>query len=82
MSLPTIYCDPALGETVPEGGGILAADRSPAALSAAIRSVTEDRDKLSRVREIVTAHHEIPRQSVQTEKLLAIYSSLVDRVPA
>ena len=32
MSLPTIYCDPALSETVPTGGGILAADPSPAAL--------------------------------------------------
>lgn len=82
MSLPTIYCDPALGETVPEGGGILAADPSPAALAAAIRSVSEDRDKLNRVRDIVTAHRDIPRQSVQTEKLVAIYSSLVDRVPA
>ncbi|SPM38234.1 glycosyl transferase [Mycobacterium numidiamassiliense] len=81
MSLPTIYCDPALGETVPEGGGILAADPSPAALAAAIRLVSEDRDKLNKVRDIVTAHRDIPRQSVQTEKLVAIYSSLVDRVP-
>lgn len=82
MSLPTIYCDPALGETVPEGGGILAADPSPAALAAAIRLVSEDRDKLNKVRDIVTAHRDIPRQSVQTEKLVAIYSSLVNRVPA
>ena len=81
MSLPTIYCDPALGETVPEGGGLLAADPSPAALAAAIRLVGEDRDKLNKMRDIVTAHRDIPRQSVQTEKLVAIYSSLVDRVP-
>jgi glycosyltransferase involved in cell wall biosynthesis len=82
MSLPTIYCDPDLSETVPEGGGILTADPSPGALAAAIRTVTEDRDKLREMSDIVTAHRHIPLQSLQTEKIIAIYSSLVDRVPA
>jgi glycosyltransferase involved in cell wall biosynthesis len=82
MSLPTIYCDPALSETVPAGGGILAADPSPAALAATIRVLIEDRDKLAKMRDIVTAQCDIPRQSGQTEKIVAIYSSLVDRVPA
>jgi len=82
MSLPTIYCDPALSETVPKGGGILTADPSPAAIAAAIRMVIEDRDKLKEMSDIVTAHSDIPRQSRQTEKIIAIYSGLVDRVPA
>jgi glycosyltransferase involved in cell wall biosynthesis len=82
MSLPTIYCDPALSETVPAGGGILAADPSPDALAAAIRMVVHDRDKLREMSRIATTHGCIPRQSLQTEKILAIYSSLVDRVPA
>jgi glycosyltransferase involved in cell wall biosynthesis len=81
MLLPTIYCDPALSETVPEGGGLLAADRSPAALAAALRVVIDDRDKLRKMSDILNAHRDIPRQSLQAEKILAIYSSLVDRVP-
>jgi len=82
MSLPTIYCDPALGETVPEGGGLLTADPSPAAIAAALRMVVQDRDKLSEMSDIVTRHRDIPRQSLQTQKIIAIYSSLVNRVPA
>jgi glycosyltransferase involved in cell wall biosynthesis len=81
MSLPTIYCDPALGETVPKGSGILTADPSPSALAAAIEKVARDRDKLRRMTDIVTAHRDIPRQSRQTEKIIGIYGSLVDRVP-
>jgi glycosyltransferase involved in cell wall biosynthesis len=82
MLLPTIYCDPALSETVPEGGGLLAADRSPAALAAALRVVIGDRDKLRTMSDILNAHRDVPWQSLQAEKILAIYSSLVDRVPA
>jgi glycosyltransferase involved in cell wall biosynthesis len=59
MSLPTIFCDPALSETVPEGGGLLTADPSPSALAAAIRMVSEDRDKLREMRDIVAAHREL-----------------------
>jgi glycosyltransferase involved in cell wall biosynthesis len=81
MLLPTIYCDPALSETVPEGGGLLAADRSPAALASALRVIIGDRDKLRKMSAILNAHRDVPRQSLQAEKILAIYSSLVDRVP-
>ena len=45
MSSPVIYCDTALSETVPEGGGILAADPCPCALAAAIRVLVSDRDR-------------------------------------
>lgn len=82
MSLPTIYCDPALSETVPEGGGLLSADPSPAALAAAIRTLVEDRAKLGEMRELVSAHRDVARQSRQTEKIVAIYNGLVDHVPA
>lgn len=82
MSLPVIYCDPALGETVPDGGGILAVDPSPAALSSAIRALAEDRDKLREMTGVVTAHRDTGRQSLQTEKIIAIYDSLVNQVPA
>ena len=79
MSLPTIYCDPALGETVPEGGGLLSTDPSPAAIAAAIRILVEDRNKLREMSDIVTAHRGIPQQSLQSEKIIAIYRSLIDR---
>ena len=82
MSLPTIYCDPALSETVPEGGGLLSADPSPASLAAAIRVLVDDRDKLRNMADSVTTQRDTARQSLQTDKIMAIYQSLVDRVPA
>ncbi len=82
MSLPTIYCDPALSETVPAGGGILSADPSPATLAAAIRTLAGDRGKLRELADNVAAHRDVARQSRQTERIVAIYNSLVDRVHA
>lgn len=82
MSSPVIYCDPALGETVPDGGGIVAADPSPAALAAAIRVLASDREKLRKMSRVVSGHRDSGRQSSQTEKIIAIYHSLLDRVPA
>jgi glycosyltransferase involved in cell wall biosynthesis len=82
MSLPTIYCDPALSETVPEGGGLLSADPSPASLAAAIRLLANDRDRLRNMTDGVTTQRDTARQSLHTDKILAIYQSLVDRVPA
>ncbi len=80
MSLPTIYCDPALSETVPDGGGLLSEGPSPAALAAAIRVIVEDRDTLREMRDNVATGGGIPRQSVQTEKIIAVYRRLLDRV--
>ena len=82
MSLPTIYCDPALSETVPEGGGLLSVDPSPASLAAAIRVLVDDRDKLGKMTDIVTTQRDTARQSLHTDKIMGIYHSLVDRVPA
>jgi glycosyltransferase involved in cell wall biosynthesis len=82
MSLPTIYCDPALSETVPEGGGVLTADPSPAALAAAIRSLLADRGKLREMAQLVSGLRDVARQSRQTEKIVAIYNGLLDHVPA
>jgi hypothetical protein len=82
MSLPTIYCDPSLSETVPEGGGLLSADPSPASLAAAIRVLVNDRDKLRNMTDIVATQRDTVRQSLHTDKIMAIYHSLIDRVPA
>jgi hypothetical protein len=45
------------------------------------RVIIGDRDKPRKVSDILNAHRDVPRQSLQAEKILAIYSSLVDRVP-
>lgn len=82
MSLPAIYCDPALSESVPENGGLLAADASPAAIAAAIRTVVEGRDKLSEMAAVLAARSDIPRQSLQTAKIMAIYHSVIDSAQA
>ncbi|MGV0743926.1 glycosyltransferase [Mycolicibacterium sp. XJ870] len=82
MSLPTIYCDPALSETVPEGGGLLSAGPSPDSLAAAIRALVDDRDKLRNMADIVTTQRDTARQSRYTDKIMAIYESLVDPVSA
>lgn len=82
MSLPAIYCDPALSETVPEGGGILSTDPSPASLADAIRVLVNDRDKLRNMADAVTRQRDTARQSLHTDKIIAIYHSLVDRVLA
>lgn len=81
MSLPTIYCDPDLSESVPEGGGLLTADPSPAAIAAAIRLVADDRDRLRQMSDSAAAHPNFPRQSLQTAKIVQIYRDLVDRAP-
>ncbi len=82
MSLPAIYCDPALSETVPEGGGLLSSDPSPASLAAAIRVLVNDRDKLRNMTASVATQRDTARQSLHTDKIVAIYHSLIDRVPA
>jgi len=82
MSLPVIICDPALSESVPEGGGVLAADSSPGAIAEGIRALTADRDALRSMAEALGARTDVPRQSLQTSKIIAIYQSLIDRLPA
>lgn len=77
MSTPVIFCDGILGESVPEGGGLVTADETPAGIAAAIRTLAEDRDRLRRMTEIVTTHHDEPRQSLQTEKIVAVYRSVL-----
>lgn len=81
MSSPVIYCDPRLSETVPEGGGLLAAHPSASGLAAAIRVLVSDRDILREMSGVVTEHRDSGRQSLQTEKIIAIYNGLLDRVP-
>jgi glycosyltransferase involved in cell wall biosynthesis len=78
-SLPIIYCDPELVESVPDNGGLLAAEPSPAAIADAIATVAQNRAKLHEMVAALQAHNHVPRQSIQTEKILAIYRGLIDR---
>lgn len=79
MSTPVIFCDGILGESVPEGGGLVTTDESPVAIAAAIRELADDREKLRRMTEVVTAHCDEPRQSLQTAKIVAIYHDVLSR---
>lgn len=80
MSLPVIYCDPALGESVPAGGGVLAADSSPSSIAEAVRTVARNRDMHRAMVETLCARTDIPLQSRETAKIVEIYQSLLDRV--
>ncbi len=77
MALPIVYCDPALSESVPDGGGILAADSSPGALADVIGQMAEDRGAVTTMAATLSALRAVPRQSVQTEEILAVYRSLI-----
>ncbi|MFC9895187.1 cytochrome P450 [Nocardia sp. NPDC127579] len=77
MALPVVYCDPELSETVPDGGGVRAADASVPALAAALRALAADPAKLTAMREILADHRDGARQSRLTGDLLALYQELL-----
>ncbi|TDZ79894.1 Alpha-D-kanosaminyltransferase [Mycobacteroides salmoniphilum] len=82
MSTPVIFCDEILGESVPDGGGLVTENESVEAIAAAIRALADDRDKLRQMTEVVAAHQDEPRQSLQTEKIVAIYNDVLKKANA
>nr|WP_232541418.1 cytochrome P450 [Nocardia bovistercoris] len=77
--VPIVHCDPALAESVPEGGGVCAADPSAAALARTIAELDADRAKLSRMREIVAAQADSVRMSRQVAEVLDVYRAAARR---
>ncbi|MFD3703174.1 cytochrome P450 [Nocardia sp. NPDC058658] len=73
VGLPIVYCDPALDETVPEGGGIRSADPSREALTETLVQLAADRSMLADMRKIVGERTDSVRQSRQIESVLEIY---------
>ncbi|UGT61222.1 cytochrome P450 [Nocardia asteroides] len=78
--LPVLYCDAALGESVPPGGGILTAPE-PAAIAAALRALAESPAELETLRDAVTATEFSARQSVLSTELIGIYTDLLTDPP-
>ncbi|WP_157762502.1 cytochrome P450 [Nocardia yamanashiensis] len=73
VGLPVVYCDPALAESIPAGGGIRSADPTPAALAETLAKLAADRGRLAEMREVVRAHSASVRQSHYTEMVLEEY---------
>ncbi|MFE1594902.1 cytochrome P450 [Nocardia sp. NPDC058705] len=73
VGLPIVYCDPALDETVPEGGGVRSANPSREALTETLVKLAADRSVLAEMRKIVGELTDSVRQSRQIESVLEIY---------
>ncbi|WP_345498330.1 cytochrome P450 [Nocardia callitridis] len=78
VGLPVVYCDPALGETVPTGGGVRTADASPEAIAATLADLAADPAARSAMRAALDAHRDSVRQSRQVEAAVAVYRKAVD----
>ncbi|MEV0245523.1 glycosyltransferase [Nocardia sp. NPDC050712] len=79
MGLPIVYCDPELSETVPDAGGIRAADPSVAAFAAVLRDLARDRSRLPALRAGLAAHADEPRQSRHVAQILSVYADALTR---
>ncbi|HLS75782.1 MAG TPA: glycosyltransferase [Nocardia sp.] len=73
--LPVVYCDPELAETVPEAGGLRAADSSVQALAAALRALAGDRARLPAMRRALAERSADSRQSRHLARLVAVYTA-------
>ncbi|SUA77946.1 putative glycosyl transferase [Nocardia otitidiscaviarum] len=74
MGLPIVYCDPELTETVPTTGGVRTADPSVESFTDTLRSLAEDRERLTAARVALAAHSDEPRQSRHIDRVLAVYA--------
>ncbi|MGV9541614.1 glycosyltransferase [Nocardia beijingensis] len=77
MGLPVLYCDPELSETVPDGGGVRAPDRSVESLATVLKDLARDRTRLHAMRRALAAHADEPRQSGHTTRILSVYAELL-----
>ncbi|MEV0358339.1 cytochrome P450 [Nocardia sp. NPDC050697] len=78
--LPVLYCDPALGESVPPGGGLLTGPE-PDAIAAALRAIADSPADLATLREAVAATAFPARQSVLSTEITALYADLIADPP-
>lgn len=74
VGLPIIYCDPALDETVPAGGGLRSADPTVGALTETIAGLAADRSVLAGMRKTLGDKTDSVRQSRQIDSVLEIYA--------
>ncbi|WP_067657565.1 cytochrome P450 [Nocardia harenae] len=78
--LPVVYCDPALSESVPAGGGILTGP-DPGAIATALRALAASPAELRTLREAGTETAFPARQSVLSAEIAALYTDLITAPP-
>lgn len=76
VGLPVVYCDPDLAETIPAGGGVCTDGPSAQSIARTLRELAEDRASLDAMRKTMAAHSDSVRQSLQTERMVALYNEL------
>ncbi|WP_019927522.1 glycosyltransferase [Nocardia sp. BMG111209] len=72
-TLPVLYCDPDLTETLP-AGGVCAADSSVRAMAAALGDLVGDRDRIGVLRAELAPVRDEPRQSRHLGRMVAVYN--------
>lgn len=78
-SLPVVYCDPDLSESVPDGGGILAKTPDVDALVDTIRALQTNPEKIAQMSKIMNRHRREVAQSHFTKKIVKLYQKLLAR---
>ncbi len=71
--VPIVYCDAALDESVPVGGGKRSTDPSPAAIARTLTELAEDRASLATMRKAVAEQSDTVRRSRHVEGVLDAY---------
>ncbi|MFE6861691.1 cytochrome P450 [Nocardia sp. NPDC057668] len=76
--LPIIYCDPALDETVPAGGGVRTPDASVTGLIETIAKLAADRTAVTDMRGVLAEQRNSVRQSRHIDALVETYRQAAD----
>ncbi|MFC8528030.1 cytochrome P450 [Nocardia sp. NPDC057227] len=80
VGLPVVYCDPALGESIPPGGGVLTGPE-PDAIAAALRTLADSPAELETLRTAIAATPFPALQSALSTEITAVYAKLLADPP-
>ncbi|WP_433567127.1 glycosyltransferase [Nocardia sp. CA-151230] len=76
MTLPILYCDPDLAETIPAAGGLLTPDPAPESFAATAQA--HNRIQLAALRAALATHADTPRQSHHLGDLVSVYTAALE----
>lgn len=76
-SLPIVYCDPDLAESVPYGGGVLTKTPAVIDMIKAVRTLQADPERLNHMSSIMNQHRKQVAQSHFTAKIVKLYKKLL-----
>ncbi|MQY27528.1 hypothetical protein NRB56_31110 [Nocardia sp. RB56] len=79
-TLPVLFCDPDLSETLPAGGAC-ATDGSIHAMAATLRELIRDRSRIDHLRTALAPFRDEPRQSRHLNHMLTVYKQAQQRGP-